>query len=388
MAAFDDLPTTLDALARRQLYRRRRVVESPAGRKIRIDDRSFLNFASNDYLGLAADERVRAACRQGLERWGVGSGASHLVSGHTAAHEELEEALADFTGRPRTLLFGSGYAANLGTIKALLGARDQVWQDRLNHASLLDGGWLSRAAFHWYAHGDTADLEARLAAGGDTPGRRLIVSDGTFSMDGDLCPLPELVATARQHAAWLMIDDAHGCGVHGPGGCGVVDPAVHGVAEVPVLVGTLGKAFGTAGAFVAGSDDLIETLVQRARTYIYSTAMPPALAVATLTSLHLARTEDWRRAKLQVLIARFRAGALQLGLRLLPSTTPIQPVILGESAAALALSKAIESRGILVPAIRPPTVPAGTARLRVTLSAAHEEADVDQLLAAFADAAS
>ena len=363
-------------------------MESPAGREIRIDGRSYLNFASNDYLGLAADERVRAACRQGVERWGVGSGASHLVSGHTAAHEELEEALADFTGRPRTLLFGSGYAANLGTINALLGPRDQVWQDRLNHASLLDGGWLSRAAFHWFAHGDTIDLDARLTETGDTPGRRLIVSDGTFSMDGDLCPLPALVATARQHDAWLMIDDAHGCGVHGAGGCGVVDPAVHGIAEVPVLVGTLGKAFGTAGAFVAGSDELIETLVQRARTYIYTTALPPALAVATLTSLHLARTEDWRREKLRLLIARFRDGAQQLGLRLLPSATPIQPVILGESAAALALSKAIESRGILVPAIRPPTVPAGTARLRVTLSAAHEPADVDRLLAAFADAAS
>lgn len=386
MAAFDDLPATLEALDRRRLYRRRRVTASPAGREVVIDGRAYLNFASNDYLGLAADPRVREACCEGVRRWGVGSGAAHLVSGHTAAHEELEEALADFTRRPRALLFGSGYAANVGTINALLGARDRVYQDRLNHASLLDGGWLSRAAFTWYAHGDAGDLAAHLSLAGETGGRQLVVSDGTFSMDGDLCPLPALVATARAHGAWLMIDDAHGCGVHGPGGSGVVDPGVHGLADVPVLVGTLGKAFGTAGAFVAGDDSLIETLIQRARTYIYTTALPPALAVATLASLHLARTEEWRREKLRSLVGRFRAGAGQLGLDLMPSATPIQPVVLGESSRALEVSAALDSRGLLVPAIRPPTVPAGTARLRITLSAAHEDADVDRLLAALAEA--
>lgn len=382
MAAFDDLPTTLGALGKRQLYRRRRVVESPPGREILVNGRTLLSFCSNDYLGLAADPRVAAAFRAGVDRWGVGAGASHLVSGHTSAHEELEEALADFTARPRALLFGSGYAANLGTINALLGAGDHVFEDRLNHASLLDGGWLSRAHFAWFAHGDAGDLETRLAGCAESSRRKLVVSDGTFSMDGDVCPLAGLVAAAHRHQAWLMIDDAHGMGVHGRGGCGVVDPAVHGRADVPVLVGTLGKAFGTAGAFVAGSEALVETLIQRARNYIYTTALPPAVAVATLASLRLAREEEWRRDRLRELVARFRAGAAQLGLQLLPSATPIQPVVLGESGAALALSAALEDRGILVPAIRPPTVPAGTARLRVTFSALHEPDDVDRLLGA------
>lgn len=382
MAAFDDLTTTLGALGKRQLYRRRRVVQSAPGREILVNGRTLLGFCSNDYLGLAADPRVAAAFKAGVDRWGAGAGASHLVSGHTSAHEELEEALADFTARPRALLFGSGYAANLGAINALLGPGDHVFEDRLNHASLLDGGWLSRAHFAWFAHGDAGDLEARLAGCAESSRRKLVVSDGTFSMDGDLCPLPGLVAAAHRHEAWLMIDDAHGMGVHGPGGCGVVDPAVHGLADVPVLVGTLGKAFGTAGAFVAGSEALVETLIQRARNYIYTTALPPAVAVATLASLRIAREEEWRRDRLRELVARFRAGAAQLGLRLLPSATPVQPVIVGESGAALALSAALESRGLLVPAIRPPTVPAGTARLRVTFSAFHEPGDVDRLLGA------
>lgn len=382
MAAFDDLKTTLGALQKRQLYRHRRVVESAPGREIVVNGRTLLNFCSNDYLGLAAEQRVCAAFRAGVDRWGAGAGASHLVSGHTAAHHELEEALADFTGRPRALLFGSGYAANVGTINALVGPGDHVFEDRLNHASLLDGGWLSRATFTWFNHADAADLETRLVASADSPRRKLIVSDGTFSMDGDLCPLPALTAAAQRHEAWLMIDDAHGFGVHGRDGCGVVDPATHGIRDVPVLVGTLGKAFGTAGAFVAGDEVLIETLIQRARNYIYTTALPPAVAVATLESLRIARAEAWRRERLQELIARFRAGATELGLHLHPSTTPIQPVLVGESAAALALSATLESRGILVAAIRPPTVPAGTARLRVTFSALHEPADVDRLLAA------
>ncbi len=384
MAAFNDLSTTLGALGRRQLYRRRRIVESPPGRQVVVNGRTVLNFCSNDYLGLAADPRVKAAFKTGVDRWGAGAGASHLVSGHTAAHEELEEALADFTRRPRALLFGSGYAANLGTISALLGPGDHVFEDRLNHASLLDGGWQSRAHFNWYAHGDLDDLDARLTECSDSARRKLIVTDGTFSMDGDVCPLAGIVATAKQHEAWLMIDDAHGCGVHGLGGCGVVDPATRGMDDVPILVGTLGKAFGTAGAFVAGSEELIETLIQRARNYIYSTALPSAVAVATLESLRIARAEEWRRERLRELIARFRLGAAQLGLRLLPSATPIQPLIVGESADALERSAALDARGILVPAIRPPTVPAGTARLRVTFSALHEPVDVDRLLEALA----
>ncbi|MEZ5562111.1 MAG: 8-amino-7-oxononanoate synthase [Gammaproteobacteria bacterium] len=379
------MPATLAALAKKQLYRHRRTVDSPVGRELVVDGRRLLNFCSNDYLGLAADPRVSVAFKEGVDRWGVGSGASHLVSGHTTAHAELETALAEFTGRPRALLFGSGYAANVGTLSALLGPRDHVFEDRLNHASLLDGGWLSGANFEWYAHADTADLATRLGAA-PAGRRRLIVSDGTFSMDGDLCPLEQLVALAKQHAAWLMIDDAHGMGVHGIGGCGVVDPSRHDCGDVPVLVGTLGKAFGTAGAFVAGSETLIETLIQRARHYIYTTAMPAALAVATLESLRLARSEAWRRERLAEHVGRFREGAAQLGLQLLPSATPIQPVIIGASAATMALGAALESRGVLVGAIRQPTVPAGTARLRITFSALHEPADIDCLLAALAEA--
>ncbi len=379
------MPATLTALAKKHLYRRRRVVESPAGRELVVEGRRLLNFCSNDYLGLAADPRVCAAFKAGVDRWGVGSGASHLVSGHTAAHQELEVALAGFTGRPRALLFGSGYAANVGTLSALLGQRDQVFEDRLNHASLLDGGWLSRANFDWYAHADTADLATRLDAV-QSERRKLIVSDGTFSMDGDLCRLDELIALSKQYRAWLMIDDAHGFGVHGVQGCGVVDPARHDCSDVPVLVGTLGKAFGTAGAFVAGSETLIETLIQRSRHYIYTTAMPAALAVATLESLRISRAEEWRRTRLAEHIAQFRQGARQLGLQLLPSATPIQPVIIGAAAATMQIGAALEARGVLVGAIRPPTVPVGTARLRITFSALHESADIDSLLAALAEA--
>lgn len=351
-----------------------------------VGGRRLLNFCSNDYLGLAADPRVTAAFKAGADRWGVGSGASHLVSGHTAAHAELELALAEFTGRPRALLFGSGYAANLGTIGALLGQRDHVFEDRLNHASLLDGGWLSGADFEWYDHADPADLGRRLETHRGSERRKLIVSDGTFSMDGDLCPLDGLITLASQHGAWLMIDDAHGVGVHGAGGCGVVDPALHGCSDVPVLVGTLGKAFGTAGAFVAGSEALIEMLIQRARHYMYTTAMPAALAVATLESLRIGRAEEWRRTRLAGHVTRFRQGAAQLGLQLLPSSTPIQPLVIGASGPTLELGAALEARGVLVGVIRAPTVPAGTARLRITFSAAHESADVDQLLAALSEA--
>ncbi|MBL8224993.1 MAG: 8-amino-7-oxononanoate synthase [Chromatiales bacterium] len=377
----------LKALERRSLYRRRRVAASPAGREIEVDGRRLLNFCSNDYLGLAADPRVTAAFVAGARRWGVGSGASHLVTGHTAAHHALEEALADFTGRPRALLFASGYAANTGTLNALVGRADAVFEDRLNHASLIDGGRLSGAAFHWYAHGDLADLAAQLGTVGAGPGRRLVVTDSTFSMDGDCADIAALAGLARGHDAWLMVDDAHGCGVLGPGGRGLVDPARFGVDDVPVLVGTLGKAFGTAGAFVAGSEALIETLVQRARPYVYSTALPAALAEATLESLRIAQDEEWRRERLRAHVARFRAGAATLGLSLLPSQTPIQPLLVGDSSAALALSKALADRGVLVAAIRPPTVPAGTARLRITFSAAHDAADVDRLLEALAAAA-
>ncbi|MCC5794143.1 MAG: 8-amino-7-oxononanoate synthase [Chromatiales bacterium] len=386
MAAFGSIGRTLTRLARRGLYRRRRVMGGPQGAVIQVDGRSLDNFCSNDYLGLASDPRVAGALAEAAGRWGAGSGASPLVSGYSQVHRELETALARFTGRDRALLFGSGYAANQGVLQSLLGPRDHVFQDRLNHASLLDGGWLSRAQFHWFAHADTDELRQQLAqVPGDDRGRRLIASDGTFSMDGDLCPLDELAGIAEQHGAWLMIDDAHGIGVHGPGGRGVVDPSVHGQQQVQVLVGTLGKALGTSGAFVAGSEALVELLVQRARHYIYSTAPPPAIAAATLASLFLLESEPWRRERLARHVARFRAGARGRGLPLLPSSTPIQPLVLGDPEAVLAAGALLEARGCLVGTIRPPTVPPGTARLRITLTAAHEPEQIDRLLDALAE---
>lgn len=366
------------------MYRVRRNLDGPQGREVTLEGRAFLNFSSNDYLGLAGEARVAEAFKRGIDRWGTGTGASHLICGHTAAHEELEEALAALTGRPRALLYGSGYAANVGVINALLSVGDFVLQDRLNHASLLDGGWISRATFSWFEHRDSADLEAKLAAIDDEPTRKLIVSDGTFSMDGDMCHLDELVASSARHRAWALIDDAHGMGVHGPKGVGLVDPSLYSTADVPVLVGTLGKAFGTAGAFVAGEDALIETLIQRSRNYIFTTAMPSALAVATMKSLEIAMAEDWRREHLVALIDRFRDGTRDLGFDLMPSTSPIQPLMVGDPARALSLSRALLQRGLLIGAIRPPTVPEGTSRLRVTLTAAHRMADVDRLLEALA----
>ncbi len=377
---FDDLTRRLDALRRDDMYRVRRTLESPQGREVTVEGRQLLNFCSNDYLGLAADPRVAEAFRAGVARWGTGSGASHLVCGHTEAHEELEVALAAFVGRPRALLYGSGYAANVGVINALLSAGDFVFEDRLNHASLLDGGWISRAEFAWFEHRDSADLTRRLQRTSGAPTRKLIVSDGTFSMDGDRCRLDDLVATARRHGAWTMIDDAHGMGVHGPDGVGLVDPARYSTADVAVLVGTLGKAFGTGGAFVAGNDALVETLIQRSRNYIFTTAMPSALAVATLASLEIVRVETWRREHVADLVERFRAGAESLGFSLTDSGSPIQPLVVGDPGRAVALSAALEQRGLLIGAIRPPTVPEGTARLRITLTAAHRTEDVERLL--------
>ncbi|MFZ5724522.1 MAG: 8-amino-7-oxononanoate synthase [Pseudomonadota bacterium] len=364
------------------LYRERLVQEAPCGATARIDGRDFLNFCSNDYLGLAGHPDVVAAFRRGLDAYGAGSGASHLVTGHTRAHHELEEALAAFTGRPRALLFSTGYMANLGAVTALCGERDAVFEDRLNHASLIDAGLLAGARFRRYLHNDAGSLDARLA--GSDARRRLVVTDGVFSMDGDVAPLPELAGTCRAHRAWLMVDDAHGFGVLGRGGRGSVEAAGLGSDDVPVLVGTFGKAFGTFGAFVAGSEELIDYLVQFARPYIYTTALPPAVAVATQAALQLVVNGDERRAHLQTLVARFRAGAAQLGYRLLPSTTPIQPLWVGDAGHAVDFSAALRAAGVLVTAIRPPTVPDGGARLRVTFSAAHTAEQVDRLLDALA----
>ena len=377
-----DLSARLAARQADHLYRYRPLLDSPQGPEVVVDGQQLLAFCNNDYLGLANHPQVIEAWQTGAARWGVGGGASHLVIGHSTPHHALEEALAEFTGRPRALLFSNGYMANLGAVTALVGQGDTVLEDRLNHASLLDAGLLSGARFNRYLHNDPASLANRLAK---ACGNTLVVTDGVFSMDGDVADLPALAREAKANDAWLMVDDAHGFGTLGVNGGGIVEHFGLSVAQVPVLMGTLGKAFGTSGAFVAGSEELIESLIQFARPYIYTTSQPPALACATLKSLELVRTEHWRREHLNTLINQFRRGAEQIGLQLMDSFTPIQPILMGDSARALRLSKRLRECGVLVTAIRPPTVPAGSARLRVTLSAAHTEAQVQLLLSVLDD---
>ncbi|NNA00213.1 8-amino-7-oxononanoate synthase [Pseudomonas lundensis] len=377
-----DLSARLAARRADNLYRHRPLLESPQGPQVVVDGQPLLAFCNNDYLGLANHPQVIEAWQQGASRWGVGGGASHLVIGHSRPHHALEEALAEFTGRPRALLFSNGYMANLGAVTALVGQGDTVLEDRLNHASLLDAGLLSGARFSRYLHNDAASLAKRLQK---AVGNTLVVTDGVFSMDGNVADVPALAREAKAKGAWLMVDDAHGFGALGATGGGIVEHCGLGLDDVPVLIGTLGKAFGTSGAFVAGSEALIESLIQFARPYIYTTSQPPALACATLKSLELLRSEHWRREHLNRLIGLFRQGAEQMGLQLMDSFTPIQPILVGDSAQAVRLSQQLRARGLLVTAIRPPTVPAGGARLRVTLSAAHTEAQVQLLLNALND---
>ncbi|MDF9617179.1 8-amino-7-oxononanoate synthase [Pseudomonas entomophila] len=377
-----DLAARLAERRAADLYRQRPLLQSPQGPQVVVDGQPLLAFCSNDYLGLANHPDVIQAWRDGAGRWGVGGGASHLVIGHSTPHHQVEEALAELTGRPRALLFSTGYMANLGAITALVGQGDTVLQDRLNHASLLDGGLLSGARFGRYLHNDPASLASRLEK---ATGNTLVVTDGVFSMDGDCANLPALADVARARGAWLMVDDAHGLGTLGANGGGLVEQFGLGVDDVPVLIGTLGKACGTSGAFVAGSEELIEALVQFARPYIYTTSQPPALACATLKALELLRRDTWRREHLAALIHQFREGAQQIGLTLMDSQTAIQPILIGDAGRAMALSQKLRERGLLVTAIRPPTVPAGSARLRVTLSAAHSEAQVQLLLNALAE---
>lgn len=377
----------LTAIAAADRYRRRRVVEiihPDEPTRVRVEGRECINFCSNDYLGLATHAEVRRAMCVAAGLYGAGSGAAHLVTGHSPEHHALEEALAEFVERPRALLFSTGYMANLGVASALLSRGDAVFEDRLNHASLLDAGLSSGARFMRYAHNDAANLQIRLGKTGAR--RKLVLTDGVFSMDGDCAPLAELARVCQSSGAHLMVDDAHGFGVLGAHGQGSVHALGLSLQQAPVYMATLGKAVGVAGAFVAGSEDLIETLIQKARTYIYTTAMPPAVAAATRAAVRLVQRESWRREQLQHHIKRFRSGALQLGLQLMESSTAIQPIVLGEAAQALAASEALFARGLLVAAIRPPTVPAGTARLRVTLSAAHSDTQVDQLLEALSAA--
>ncbi|HEY9134767.1 MAG TPA: 8-amino-7-oxononanoate synthase [Pseudomonadales bacterium] len=375
------LTPALEQRKKAHLYRERRILATAQGPEIKLAGKSYLNFCSNDYLGLANHPELVKSFKQAADEYGVGSGASHLVVGHSSVHHQLEEALAEFVGRPKALLFSSGYMANLGVVTALLGKNDSIFEDRLNHASLLDAGILCGARFQRFRHNDVNDLKIKLGKQQSEAGRRkLVVVDGVFSMDGDLAPLPELAALCQQEDAWLMVDDAHGLGVLGEAGRGTLSHFKCSKDDVPVLMGTLGKSFGTAGAFVAGSEALIDTLVQFARTYIYTTALPPAVAAASLCSLELVKNETWRREKLKALINQFRQGAKDLAYTLADSATAIQPILVGEPATALALSQALQAEGILITAIRPPTVPKGTARLRVTLSAAHSEDQVKQLL--------
>jgi 8-amino-7-oxononanoate synthase len=374
-----NLSAELADLKQRHRYRSRRVLDSADGVEIVIDGSKIINFSSNDYLGLSQHPEVIAAMQRGAQQYGAGSGAAHLITGHTHAHHQLEEELADFVGYPRALLFSTGYMANLGTISALIGRGDAVFEDRLNHASLLDGGLISGARLQRYPHGDCNSLRDKLEE--SRSAEKLIVTDGVFSMDGDIAPLPELTRVAAQHDAWLMVDDAHGFGVLGK--CGAGSVAHFKLQEqVPIYMATLGKAAGVFGAFVAGSEALIETLIQQARSYIYTTALPPAVAEALRTSLKIIQEDSSRRERLHAHIKYFRKGASSLGLQLMNSPTAIQPIIVGEDAIALEMSHKLFELGFMVSAIRPPTVPEGSARLRITLSASHNVAQIDRLLEA------
>lgn len=377
-----DLAAALSARKQERLYRSRQTLEGPQDVVVRIDGRDYLSFCSNDYLGLASHPEVIAAFKEGAERFGVGSGAAHLITGHSYAHEVLEEELAAFVGRPRALLFSTGYMANLGVVSALTGRGDSVIEDRLNHASLLDAARLSGARLLRYAHSDMASLARKLS---DGQGQRLIATDAVFSMDGDCAQLPDMQQLADQHDAWLLVDDAHGFGVLGEQGRGWCVDRLGPGSDNLVLMATLGKALGTFGAFVAGSEALVETLIQQARTYIYTTATPPALAWATRCALGLVQRGDALRERLLRNIEHFRARADSLGLPLMPSSTAIQPVLAGDAGAAVAWSEALRRRGVLVSAIRPPTVPQGAARLRVTLSASHSVGQLEHLLDALAE---
>ncbi|MCA0185686.1 MAG: 8-amino-7-oxononanoate synthase [Proteobacteria bacterium] len=374
----DEIRSGLAELDAAGLRRHRRIVTTPCQPDTRLADRDgpVLAFCSNDYLGLAAEPALSQTLQAGAARWGSGSGASHLVSGHYAAHEALEARLAAFVGMQDALYFSTGYMANIGVMPALVGRGDAIFADKVNHASLVDGALLSRAELIRYPHCDLAALEARLAA--STAPRKLIVTDGVFSMDGDIAPLPDLLALAEAHRAWLLVDDAHGFGVLGPGGRGCL--AHFGLASPRLIyMGTLGKAAGAAGAFVAGQREVIDWLINRSRSYIFTTGAPPALAETLLTAVDLIEHSDTRRTHLGALIARLKTGLQLKRWQLLPSDTPIQPLVIGDNHETLAVSRALDAEGLWVPAIRPPTVPKGAARLRITLSAAHSLAQVDRL---------
>jgi 8-amino-7-oxononanoate synthase len=379
-----DFTQDLDELAANSLRRTRRVVTGAQGPVLEADGKPTLSFCSNDYLGLANHPEIIAACVAAADEYGVGAAASALISGHSMAHQKLEHELAAFTRQPRALYFSCGYMANIGIIGALVGAGDAVFLDRLSHASLVDGARLSGARLRVFPHNDIARLEQVLARSESR--RKLVVTDAVFSMDGDLSPLAELAALCGRYDAWLLVDDAHGFGVLGPQGRGSLAHA--GVSAPHVIcMGTLGKAAGVAGAFVAGDATLIEWIMQRARTYMFSTPNPPMLAAAASASLAIIARDDWRRERLQELAAQIRQGLAALPWQLLPSTTAIQPLIVGDNAPARALAQHLRAQSIWVPAICPPTVPRATARLRISLSAHHTHEHVAQLITALHQAA-
>jgi len=376
---FTELQNNLDERAAQGLLRTRRTLTTQQSPHISVDGKSYLAYCSNDYLGLANHPQLIAALQNGAKQWGVGAGAAHLVCGHFDAHHQLEQQLASFVGKPAALLFSTGYMANLGVVQALVGKGDTVFADKLNHASLNDAMQLSRAEVKRYRHGDVAQLVHLLAK--TQSGRKLVITDAVFSMDGDIAHLPELLALCEQHDAWLYVDDAHGFGVLGAQGRGSL---VHfGIASERIIyMATLGKAAGVSGAFVAAEQEVIDTLVNHAHSYVYTTATPPALSVALLKSVQMIEQGDDLRAHLLKIIAQLRKGLSDLPWKLMPSDTAIQPLLIGDNKQALSLGEGLRERGIWVAAIRPPTVPQGTARLRITLSAAHSEADVAELIGA------
>jgi len=373
-----DLYSDLQQRKQANLFRATHVVQSPQGPHLTVDGQDYLAFCSNDYLGLANHPKVIEAFKSAADKYGVGSGAAHLVNGHFELHEKLEYELAQWTGRESALLFSTGYMANMGVIASLTNKDDAVFEDKWNHASLLDGGLLSGARFQRYLHNDLDNLESKLKK--SEARRKLVVTDGVFSMDGDKADLTALSTLAEQHDAWVMVDDAHGMAALGATGAGLCQEQCVNQNQIQILMGTLGKGFGTAGAFVAGSKELIEYLTNFARPYIYTTAMPPAISAATLASLDIIKNEPQRRDHLNTLIQYFRNEVAGLGLTLMDSATAIQPILVGDAEKALAMSHALREKGLMVTAIRPPTVPKDTARLRVTLSASHTVSDIDQLI--------
>jgi 8-amino-7-oxononanoate synthase len=382
-AALSEIRSGLTALSEQGLLRQRRMLQSAQGARVQVDGRELLSFCSNDYLGLANHPALAAAVAQALPEMGVGAGASHLITGHHTAHHAFETKFAEFVRLPDALLFSTGYMANLAVVTALVGREGEVFGDKLNHASLNDAALLSRAKFSRYAHNDLAALARLMAA--STARSKLVLVDAVFSMDGDVADLPALLALCEAHDAWLLVDDAHGFGVLGAGGRGSL---AHFGLQSPriIYMATLGKAAGVAGAVVAAEKDVISWLLQKARTYIYTTATPPLLSAALLASLQVIAGADDRRSHLRELVMQLRDGLQAQGWKLLDSATPIQPVIIGSNEATLAISSALLEQGILVPAIRPPTVPVNSARLRITLSAAHSATDVALLLNAMGNA--